>query len=43
MLSIFACEAAGAPSIRLSLRPLMFRRLYTTQNSRGLRGEVAEV
>jgi hypothetical protein len=37
MLSIFACEAAGASCARHSLRPLNFRWLYTMQNSRGIR------
>ena len=43
MLFYFACEAAGASSARHSLRPLNFRWLYTMQNSRGSRGEIAEV
>src|SRR5882757_7666810 len=37
----FAHKAAGAPSARHSLRPLIGRRFFQ-QTSRGLRGEIAE-
>jgi len=36
-------EAAGASSTRHSPRPLMCRWLHDFQNSRGRRGEIAEV
>jgi hypothetical protein len=40
----FAREAAGASSARHSLRPLIFgARHVQGQNSRGLRGEIAEL
>ena len=42
-LLFFARETAGASSARHSLRPLNFRWLYTMQNSRVSRGEIAEV
>jgi len=38
----FPREAAGASSTRHSPRPLIFRRVYTMQNSRGFCGEIAE-
>jgi hypothetical protein len=41
---VFAREAAGASSVRHSLRPAEFSgALHDWQNSRGSRGEIADV
>src|SRR5436305_5657791 len=43
MLFYFACEAAGALSVRHSLRPLMFQTRKSTGKTRALmRGEIAK-